>query len=167
MDGLFGFIGEIPASAWGFAAFAVSLSAIVQTWSHAWREFHQWRLDRRLARDSYISREEMNQYRLDIGEDLPPLDLGRVAARALTEGLFVAVPAWLATHKLEEWWLAGVLAFGGLALLLAWWRWLNDPNSDPAVLKFPKGEVPREAVTGFAAAIGCVAVLLAGIYWLF
>jgi hypothetical protein len=64
-------------------------------------------------------------------------------------------------------WLFGAIALGAFGLLIAWWRWLNDPKPDPAVIELRQAEVPREAVAGFAAAIGVVAVLLAGLFWLF
>ena len=108
----------------------------------------------------------MREFQQAIGDDLEPLEPGTLIVRSLLGGLLLAIPGWFAERHLEEWWEAGLLAYGALGLLLAWWRWMNDPESDPAVLKLPKAEVPREAIAGFGAAMTVIGLILLAV-WLF
>lgn len=167
MEGILASLDWPTYATWGaFAAFT-AIGVIAQTHRHARQAFQQWRLARRLSRDPYILREEMNEHRLAIGDDLAPLALSDVLKHALVVGAISAFPIWLAEAHLELWWQIGTIALAVLGLLLAWWRWLNDPESDPAVLRLPKGDIPREAMIGFAAALGVVALLLLLAVWSF
>jgi len=166
MEGLFGSIDWPSAAVWSAFAFGAAFAAAAQSWGHARQAYFQWRLDRRLARDRYILCEEMNEHRLAIGDDLEPLDLSRVVAGALLGAVVYAFPVWLAEQHLEHWWQFASLAFGAFALMLAWWRWMNDPDSDPEALKLPKATIPRDAIMGFAVAIAVVALFAVAAIWL-
>lgn len=166
MEGAFATIGWPAAGTWGVFAFGAALALAAHTHRHVRRAFHQWRLDRRLTRDAYILREELNEYELAIGEELDPLHPVDVVKHVLLGGALAAAPSWFAQGHLELWWEAALFAFGGLGLLFAWWHWLNDPESDPDVLKLPKGNIPFDALAGFGAAAAVIGIILLAI-WLF
>ena len=166
MGGLPDLFASIPLVAWGMFALGAAITAAAGVLPHLRRAWHQWRLDRRLARNPYMLQEEMNEYRYALGEELEPINRWRLLGDSLLAGLFVARPFWLAELGFEYGWEAGLLAYGALGLLLAWWRWMNDPASDPAVLKLPQADVPREAIAGFGAAMGVIGLILFAI-WLF
>ena len=156
---------------WSVFALVSGCAALVPASRHAARAWHQWRLDRRLARNPYILREELNEYRFKIDDDLPPLDPARLAGSSLLVGVFAAIPAWFAERNLEHWWEYGhwlVLAAG---LLYATWRWHNDPlevrgeDARHPLLDAFLGE--RDAVLGLGSAIAIVLLIMAAAFVLF
>ena len=153
------------AFAWSAFALSAGMALVGQVWRHGRLAFRKWQLDRRLARDPYILREEMNEYLLAVGDEGEPPSPPAVIRNSILTGLLGAIPVWLIQNDLEHWWEIGVIGVCVLSLLGAWWRWLNDPESDPAALKLPKATVPVEAMLGFAGAILTVGVIL-GLIWL-
>jgi hypothetical protein len=141
-------------------AFASGSAALGGAWPHVRRAWHERRVARRLAHDPYMQREELNEYRLKIGDDLPSLDLYRLAASSLFVGAFTASPTWLAEHHLERWWLLGWFAFCALTIAANVWRRLNDPPEMHVETGMPEVTVPREAWLGLAGGIAAVALIL-------
>lgn len=166
MEGIAELVGWPGAGAWGAFALAASVALVGQTQRHVRRAFHHWRLDRRLSRDRYILREELNEYELAIGEALEPLDAADIVKQSVIAGAVTAVPIWLAERHLVLWWEIALVSFGALGLLLAWWRWLNDPEAGPDALKLPKATIPVEAMAGFAGAIAVTGMILLAIWLL-
>ena len=157
------------AATWGVFAVASGGAALIEASRHAIRAWHQWRLDRRLARNPYILREELNEYRFRIGDELPPLDPARLVGSSLVVGVCMAIPAWLVERHLEHWWEYGhglILATG---LLYATWRWHNDPpearRERHPVLDAFLGD--RDAVLGLGWAVVIVLLILVAVFALF
>jgi hypothetical protein len=145
---------------WGVFAFASGGTALIEASRHAIRAWHQWRLDRRLARNPYILREELNEYRFRIDDDLPPLDPARLVGSSVLVGVLAAIPAWLAERHLEHWWQYACFAFFLFGLLSSFWRRLNDPPEMHPGAALPGVTVPREAWLGLAGGIAIVALIL-------
>ena len=159
------------ASTWGVFACASGAVALILAGKHVVRTWHQWRLDRRLARDPHILREELNEYLFRIDDDLPPLDPARLLGSSLFVGALTAIPAWLAERHLQHWWEYGhwmVLAAG---LLVGTWRWFNDPpeprgdGTRQSLLGAFLGE--RDAVLGLGSAIAVIVLIMVAIFALF
>ncbi|HWT31377.1 MAG TPA: hypothetical protein VEB68_08445 [Croceibacterium sp.] len=154
---------------WGALAFGAAAALAAQTHRHVRRAFHQWRLARRLARDPYILRDEMNEYQHAIGEDLGPLQVPQIAKRSLVAGLVYAFGAWLIENDLDRWWdrVEGALLAG--ALLYGLWRWLNDPPEARAHDEEWEGAefLRRDNGLSFAAAVTIVMLLLLAAIMLF
>jgi len=160
MEGFLGSLSWPSASTWGGFAFNVAAAVVAQTYAHLRQAFHRWRLDQRLARASYIQRDELREYELAIGEDLGPLEVEKVVGLALLAGALGAVPFWLAQNHLEHWWQYGWLAFVTLGIVLKCWRWLNDPPEMHLKAGSPEITVPREAWFGLAGGLAAVALIL-------
>lgn len=91
-----------------------------------WR-LHSWRLDRRLARDPQISREELREYQWSIGAE-PAAVSGDMVKGWLWIGTTMATALWLDENGLRNV-LEIALAAGACFLALqAIWRWQNDPD---------------------------------------
>lgn len=165
MEGLLATIGTPSAIVWSAFALGSGVAALIGASAHIQRAYYQWRLDRRLARDPYILRDEMNEYLAEIGDDLPSFEPARFAAASLLGGALFAVPIWLAERHLEHWWEIGSIALGVGAFLYAWWKWLNDPDAPRPVL--PDAEIPREAVAAFVTAVALVGLFLLFLVWFF
>lgn len=163
---------DVPrASTWAVFAFASGAVALITTSKHVTRAWHQWRLDRRLARNPYILREELSEYRLKIDDELPPLDPARLVGASLLAGVVAGIPAWLAERHLEHWWDYGHWLIVGTGLLYATWRWHNDPPElraenarHPLV---PAFFAERDAVLGLGWAIVIVLLILLAVFTLF
>ena len=159
------------ASTWGVFALASGAVALITASKHAVRAWHQWRLDRRLARNPYILREELSEYRFKIDDDLPPLDPVRLVGNSLLVGVVAAIPAWLTERHLEHWWEYGHWGIGAAGLLYATWRWHNDPpetrgeDARHPLLGSFLGE--RDAVLGLGSAIVIVLLILFAVFTLF
>ena len=145
---------------WGVFAFASGAAALGEASPHIVRAWHQWRLDRRLARNPYMLREELSEYQSRIGDDLAPLDVDRLVRSGLTGGVFLAIPAWLAERHFEQWWQYGLVALYGILFLSSIWRRLNDPPEMHAKAGLPEVTVPREAWLGFAGGLAAVALIV-------
>src|SRR5688572_21345844 len=104
MEGFFASLDWPSSTAWGAFAVGTAFAVIAQTHGHVRQAFHQWRLDRRLARDSYILREEMNEYQHAIGGDLEPLQREQVIGRSLVAGVVYGAGGWLIENELDQWW---------------------------------------------------------------
>jgi hypothetical protein len=141
-------------------AFASGATALIEASRHVVRAWHQWRLDRRLARNPYILREELSEYQFRIGDDLPPLDSARLVGASLLIGAVAAFPAWLAERHLEQWWQIGSFAFFALTLLVGLWRRFNDPPEMHAKVGTPEITVPREAWLGLVGGLAAVALIV-------
>jgi hypothetical protein len=127
-------VGEVIASldwpsatAWGVFAGGCVMAAFLGTAGHLQRAWYRWRLERRLARNPGILREQLNEHLLEIGEDRPPLDPTRLVSGSLAAGGLGAIFAWLMERGLEGWLQIGELLLGAAVFLLGLWRWLNDP----------------------------------------
>jgi len=156
------------AATWGVFALASGATALIEASRHGIRAWHQWRLDRRLARNPYIQREELNENRFRNGDELPPLDPARLIGSSLAVGAFAAIPARLAELHLKHWWEYGHLLILAAGLLYATWRWHNDPPETrgerrPALHAF-LGE--RDAVLGLGSAIAIVLLILFAVFTL-
>jgi hypothetical protein len=156
----FALLGWPTAWTWGMFAFAFGGSALVEAWPHLRRAWHQRRLDRRLAGNPYIQREELNEYRGKIGDDLEPLDTHRVARSSLIAGLCMGIPVWLAQRHLEDLWQYGLFAFYALVFFTALWRRLNDPPEMHPKIGPPAVTVPREAWLGLVGGLAAVALIV-------
>ena len=164
MGELFASLDWPGAGAWAVFALAGGAAALIGARSHLARAWHQRRLDRRLASNPYILREELNEYRLRIGEELPPLQRDRLVGSSLLAGAVAAIPAWLIEQDLEHWWHYGHMLIGAVGLLYGIWRWHNDPpaargkdDSPPALDAFL---AERDAVLGLCCAIVVVLLIL-------
>lgn len=160
MGDFFAALGWPTAWAWGVFAFGSVGSALADAWPHLRRAWHQRRLDRRLADNPYIQREELDAYHRKIGDDLEPLDPNRLVRASLLIGLSLAIPTWLASRHLEQWWKYSLFAGYVVFLLRACWRRLNDPPEMHARIGAPEVTVPREAWLGLAGGIAAVALIL-------
>lgn len=155
---------------WGFFAVCAGLALVAQTHAHVRAAFHRWRLDRRLARNPTIQRDELREYEYAIGEDRGPLEPAAVAGRALLAAALAAAPIWLAEIHLEDWWHYGHWILLGGGLLYAVWRWHNDPPElrgedahHPALAFLAE----RDAVLGLGSAIVVVLLILVAVMALF
>jgi hypothetical protein len=157
------------AATWGVFAFATVGTGLIDASRHVVRAWRQWRLDRRLARNPYILREELNEYRFRIGDELPSLDPARLVGSSLAIGVLAAILARLAELNLEHWWEYGHLLMLAAGLLYATWRWHNDPpearGERHPVLHAFLGE--RDAVLGLGSAIVIVLLILFAVFALF
>lgn len=160
MEALLADLDWPSAATWGVFAFASVATALMGAARHGVHAWHQWRLDRRLARNPYIQRDELNEHRLRIGDDLPPLDLHHLVGSSLFVGVFTAIPAWLAERHLEQWWEYAWFGFWTSTILVSFWRRLNDPPEFHANAGTPEITVPRDAWLGLAGGIGMVALIL-------
>jgi hypothetical protein len=93
---------------------------------HVRYRFYKRRLERRLARDPYMLREEYRDHILGIGGEPEPL--GPVVWSAAAAGLACAAGAWAYDLKMEDLWEAAWALF--FAVLAAWslWRLHNAPD---------------------------------------
>ncbi len=100
-------------------------------------------------------REELNEYRFKINDDLPSLDPAGLVGSSLLVGILTAIPAWLLEQDLEHLWEYGhwLLVAGGL--LYATWRWHNDPPEAVArmraILCSAVSSVSATPLSGWAA----------------
>jgi hypothetical protein len=168
-------VGEVLAkldwpgvATWTVFALASGAAALIDASGHLMRAWHQWRLDRRLARNPYMLREELNEYRFKI-DDVPPFDPARLVGSSLIVGGLAAILAWLVERNLEHWWEYGHWLLLAAGLLYATWRWNNDPPETrgarhPVVVAF-LGE--RDAVIGLGLAIVVVLLILFAVFALF
>ena len=167
MEGFFGSLTWPSAPTWSAFALNAAVAVVAQIHPHVRRAFHQWRLDRRLARDSYIQRDELREYELAIGDDLDPLEPAKVGEFALLAGTLSAVPVWLAESHLDHWLTLAWVAFLMLAFLVGIWRWFNDPEPDPEALTVLGEPLTFVSMAGAVGAVGIVALLLAAALWTF
>lgn len=158
-------LASIPPTAWGMAALIAGAVLVIGAFGHLRRAWHQRRLDRRLARDPYILREELDDYHRAIGDEPVPLDPARLLLAALLAGAAAGIPVWLSDYGLAEWWHAALLA---LALFAGTWRWLNDPEPKPLTeaLLGPDVHVPPEAVFGLAGGLALTGLVVLFAVWL-
>src|SRR5690606_6546772 len=110
-----------PARPSGVFAGGCVVAALLGTAGHLQRAWYRWRLERRLARNPWILREELNEHLLEIGEDQPPLDPTRLVSGSLAAGGLGAIFAWLMERGLEGWLQIGELLLGAAVLLLGLW----------------------------------------------
>ena len=156
---------------WTVFALAASATTIIPASQHIMRAWHQWRLNRRLARNRYMLREELNEYRFKINDDLPPLAPAGLVGSSLLVGTLTAIPAWLFEQDLEHLWEYGHWLFVAAGLLYATWRWHNDPpetrgeDARHPLLGSFLGE--RDAVLGLGSAIVIVLLILFAVFTLF
>ena len=95
------------------------MAAFLGTAGHLQRAWYRWRLERRLARNPGILREQLNEHLLEIDEDRPPLDPARLVSGSLAAGGLGAIFAWLMERGLEGWLQIGELLLGfGLAVIV-------------------------------------------------
>lgn len=157
------FLLSVPTFSWLLIAFGVAVPFAVGYYPHAKRAYHQGRLDRRLARDAYILREEMQDYEYHIGEELDELAHGKMFREGLLNGIFAAGTYWL---TMVEWDYIYLVFFG--SALLGWaytyWRKVNDPDDLPPdredYIEHQRPEYPPEAIAGFTGAILMVIVVV-------
>jgi hypothetical protein len=152
-----GFFATVPNEAWSLFAFGAAGALFYKLRPHVRHWFYQNRLDRRLARDGSILREEATELQRAMGDDPGHLEVSQVIGLAMFEGLIAAIPPWFFHLRYDT---LGPRIFGavvGILLLVALWRRLNDPEPKPL---FPSAHVPREAVIGFGASMAIVAMLL-------
>ncbi len=152
------------ATVWGVFAGGCVVAALLGTAGHLQRAWYRWRLERRLARNPWILREELNEHLLEIGEDQPPLDPTRLVSGSLAAGGLGAIFAWFMERGLEGWLQIGELLLGAAVFLLGLWRWLNDPpemrRKDGTITALRGFFAEREAVLGFGLAVIVVALVL-------
>jgi len=162
MEGILALLEWPSAATWGAFAFGTAFAIVAQGYRYVRHGFHQWRLDRRLARDPYILRAELNEYRLAIGEDLAPLNPLEVIMRSLLAGVVYAVPMWLIERQLDHWLSIAEATLFALVLLIGLWRWLNDPRDlrDREVAEEDSGDMPSEAGIGFVDAVIIICLLM-------
>ncbi len=160
MDGILSTLGPIPSESWGVFAFNAVMVMILAIHPHVHHAFHQRRLDRRLAQDSFIHRDELREYKLAIGEELEPLRPWDVVKQALLAGACGGIPMWLAKSHLEHWWEYGWLALAVVELTYSLWRRLNDPETDHEPLTIFGDEISSISVAGLVGAVGIVGLLL-------
>ena len=165
MEGILASLDWPSHTAWGAFAVFTAIGVIAQSHRHARQAFQQWRLDRRLARDPYILREEMNEHRLAIGDDLDPLTPSNVLKQALLAGAISAFPIWLAEAHLELWWHIAGAAFLGLGFVVGFWRWFNDPDPDPDALTVLGDRYTFHGMAGAVGAVGLAGLLLLLLIW--
>lgn len=165
MGELFASLDWPGAAAWAAFALASGAGALFGAWHHLVRAWHQRRLDRRLASNPYILREELNEYRFRIDDDLPPLDAGRLVGSGLLGGAVAAIPAWLIEQDLEHWWHYGHVLAGAVGLLYGIWRWYNDPpgtrGDEERQSTLDAFLAERDAVLGLCWAVVVVLLILA------
>lgn len=160
MGEAFASLGWPSVTTWGVFVGVSCLAALGESWGHVVRAWRQRRLNRRLARNPYIQREEMNEYLFALGDELPPLHPPTVVRKGLLGGLLVACPLWFAQAHLEGWWEIGVRAIVGLGVLVSIWRWFNDPPETRARSGLAEITVSREAWLGLVGGVAIVALIL-------
>jgi len=159
MEGVLESLAWPSALTWGVVAATAAAAVIAQTHAYLRQAFHRRRLDRRLARNPYIERDELRDYELAIGGALDPPEAATVVRAALWAGTLAGVPFWLAQNHLEHWWHYAALAFWALALLVGLWRRLNDPQPELPEAEEVDPLTVQLSIAGFAAAVGVFLVL--------
>jgi hypothetical protein len=152
------FLTELDSA--GPLIIGAAIGAIAFVVPYVRRRFHRWRLARRMRQDPYLLAEELREYELAIGEELPPVEPAGLALAAAFIGAAVAIPLWFAGTVLETLWDLEWLIAGVVAALFGLWRWLNDPPGLEPAAGRPRVEVPREAWLGLIGGIGITALTL-------
>ena len=162
-DGMVEVIAAIPRDAWLALAIGMGFTIAFGYLPHMRQAWHRRRLDRRLARDSYILAEELREYERAIGDEPPELEWRKLLPGALWAGILLAMPFALSSDLALLQWDGFLFAISCLAIVYGLWRRLNDPEPEDeheAGAWWQRSILPREALTGFICAIGAVAILL-------
>lgn len=155
-------IDTVPAAAWWISAAAAGLVVAAELRPRARQAWYRHRYERRLAQIGEMHLDEYHDHQYRIGDKLEPVDRGKLALEALSQGALAGGAFWAGSLDLDQWWLAGL--FGCLVLYWAYtyWRKVNDPpKPEPDTPTRFVDTVPSEAITGFAAAAAVLIVFAA------
>jgi hypothetical protein len=143
----------VQANEWALVLLGILLPIPLAYFPQAKQAYHQWTLDRRLARDPVIYQEELNEYEYKIGEDLDEVDWRAILWSGIGNALIIA--GLIVFQKIESEWslylILGVLAVLMIVGFRAHYRDAETKGDEP--YSRPLNEYPPEAIWGLAGGL--------------